>query len=116
MVTRTRNKNFEPICKFLVVFKLPEVKISRPYSPCALTRPTAKKIFVPIKIDFYDRKNKLFKTLSNQKVKKIKGMYLVTKSIMNNHETKGQTTITSSDIRVGISVSNADVGLRGLQQ
>ena len=43
-------------------------------------------------------------------------MYLVTKSIMNNHETKGQTAITSSDIRVGISVSNADVGLRGLQQ
>ena len=75
-----------------------------------------KKTFVPIKIDFYDRQNKLFKTLSNQKVKKIKGMYLVTKSIMNNRETKGRTTITSSDIRVGISVSNADVGLRGLQQ
>ena len=113
LVNKDRHRFIKEDSKYYYIESVPKDS-QDPYAKLIVV--VHKETFVPIKIDFYDRQNKLFKTLSNQKVKKIKGMYLVTKSIMNNRETKGQTTITSSDIRVGISVSNADVGLRGLQQ
>ncbi len=113
LVSKDRHQFIKEDNKYYYIESIPKDS-QDPYSKLMVV--VHKKIFVPIKIEFYDRRSKLFKTLSNKKVKKIKGMYLVTESIMNNHETKGQTTITSSEIRVGISVSNADVGLRGLQQ
>lgn len=75
-----------------------------------------KKIFVPVKIDFYNKRKKLYKTLSNRKIQKLKGMYVVVDALMKNLETKGQTIITTSEIKVGIPVSDSKVGLRGLKR
>ncbi len=75
-----------------------------------------KKFYVPIEIKFYNKKKKHFKTMKNIKLKKIKGMYLVTKSIMENHKTKGRTTLNASKIKVGISILDNDIGIRGLKK
>jgi outer membrane lipoprotein-sorting protein len=74
------------------------------------------RIFVPVEIVFYDQDGEKLKTLQNKKVENFDGMYVVTESIMTNHQTDGKTQLEVSNVKVGIRVPDADVGLRGLQK
>ncbi len=75
----------------------------------------SRDILVPIEVKFYNRKGKRLKTLNNRKVSKVKGMYVVTETLMQNHKTKGQTLLKVSNIKVSIPISDNDVGIRGLR-
>ncbi len=74
-----------------------------------------KKTLIPININFYQN-NKKLKTLTTKKVKKIKGVYMVTKNTMANHKTNGQTTIEMQNIEVGMNVNDNQVGIKGLKE
>ena len=113
LVSKDRHRLIKEDSKYYYVESIPRSS-SDAYSKLMIV--VHKKIFVPVKIDFYDRKNRLYKTLVNKKLKKIKKMYLVVNAIMSNHETKGQSIIQTSDIRVGIDIADSKVGLRGLKK
>ena len=99
--------------KFYYIESVPKDKNDN-YSKLEIT--VAKKIYVPIRIVFYDKNKKKLKTLENSSIKKIKGMYIITKSLMENHQTSGSTLTENSNIKVGIPISNTEVGIRGLKQ
>ena len=76
-----------------------------------------KSIHIPTEVRFYNKKGKKLKTLSNKKINKVEGMYIVVHSIMENHLSKGRTElkIEPKKIKLGISLSKGDVGLRALK-
>ena len=76
----------------------------------------SKKAPIVLKAIFYDREGKKFKTLSNKKIKKIGPMYVVTKSIMKSHAINSSTTLDVSNIKKDISISDNDVGIKGIRK
>ena len=81
-----------------------------------------KERMVTIKTEFYGHKKDAdsnvvkIKTLFNKTIKPFKGMQVVTESIMKNNSKNTYTILTSSDIKVGIEISDNIVGLKGLQR
>ena len=75
-----------------------------------------KKIYIPTEVKFYDKKKRHLKTMKNFKIKKFKGMYVVVQSEMKNLKTKGKTTLDVSKIKIGLNISDNDVGIRGLKK
>ena len=75
-----------------------------------------KKTLLPIYVEFFNRKGVKFKTLKNNKYKKIKGMYVVSEAIMKNLNTKGQTVVSLQDIEVGLDINDNEVDIKGLKQ
>ena len=75
-----------------------------------------KNIFTPVSIVFYDRKKNKLKTLQNKKIDKIKTSYIVVDSVMTNHQTGGNTQLKVSNIKLNISISDNDVGIKGLKK
>lgn len=74
-----------------------------------------RKLNVPRRIVFYDGKGTKLKTLNNKKINQVQGMYVVTNAVMENHQTKGSSTLDVSDIKVGIPISQNDVGILALK-
>lgn len=74
-----------------------------------------KTTMVPISIEFHDAKGKL-KTLVTKKVKKVKGVFMVTKNQMSNHRTKGNTLIEMNNIKVGMKINYNEVAIKGLKE
>lgn len=72
-------------------------------------------IMVPAKVVFYDRSGAKLKTLENKRIKKLRKMYVVTESLMTNHQTGGATTIKKSKIDIDSRISANSVGLKGLK-
>ena len=75
-----------------------------------------RKVLVPARIVFYDRDGKKLKTLSNNRIRKVKGMYMVAEAEMTNHQSGGSTTITKTSIDVDSRISENQVGIKGLRQ
>ena len=75
----------------------------------------SKKIWVIEETVFYDKSNKLLKTLTTNKVKKVKGMYIVTQSVMRNKKTNGYTTLDVLTADVGMKLSDALFTTKGLR-
>ena len=99
--------------KYYYVRSIPKKK-SDIYSKINLL--VSKKIPVPIRAVFYNRKGKKLKTLKNESIKKIGPMYVVDKAVMENHQTGGSTELLVSNIERNISLSDNDVGIKGLQK
>ena len=76
----------------------------------------SKKFLVPLQIVFYNKSNEKFKTLTNQGIQEIKGMFVVQKALMENHITNGNSTMTRSDTKVGIKVHPNDVSIKALKK
>ena len=57
-----------------------------------------KKRLITLRIKFYNKNNKLFKTLTNKQIKNFSGMYLATKTLMNNHSTGGHTFVETLNV------------------
>ena len=75
-----------------------------------------KKINMLIEAIFYDKKGRKLKTLENKKFKKIKGMYVISESLMANHLKKSSTKLKVSSIKVGHKIGDNDVGIKGLKR
>lgn len=75
-----------------------------------------KKIMIATKIDFFDRKSKLIKSLKNQKIAKHKGMYVPINSTMHNPNTGSSTYITVRSINTDVTEAVNFYSTRGLKQ
>lgn len=73
-------------------------------------------IHVPRRVVFYDRQGKKLKTLTNQELRKINGMYVVMRARMDNHRTGGHTKMEKENVNVEREISLQDVGFKGLRR
>jgi hypothetical protein len=69
----------------------------------------SKKLFVTLKVIFYDRDNNELKILSNKKFKKVKGTYFAVKSVMANKKTGGKTELIVDDIEVNLNIGKISI-------
>ena len=99
--------------KIAIVFSVPK-KTSGPYSK--IETHIIKNIKVPQQIIFYDKRGAKLKTLKNQIVKKVQGMYSVMQAVMINHRTGGRSQIIKSNFDVATSIGENEVGFKGLQR
>lgn len=65
-----------------------------------------RKTFVPMKMDFYDKKGKLYRTIESKKVEKIQGYPTVVKSVVSNLATGGKTEMEFSDVKYDIKLKD----------
>lgn len=75
-----------------------------------------RKILVPSSVTFYDRAGKKLKTLTNQRIRKVDGMYMVVEAEMQNHQSGGATTLRKSNIDLKHVIDESRVGLKGLRR
>jgi len=73
-------------------------------------------VLVPASVTFYDRDGEKLKTLTNQRIRKVKGMYMVIEAVMRNHQSGGQTTMTKRDIDLDHEIDEDRVGIKGLRR
>jgi len=69
----------------------------------------SKKLFVILKITFYDKSGKKLKTLTNKKFKKVEGTYYAVKSVMKNNKRGGKTLLNVSEIEVNLNVGTISI-------
>lgn len=65
-----------------------------------------RKTFVPMKMEFYDKDNKLYRTIESAKVEIIQGYPTVVKSVVTNLKTGGKTEMEFSNIKYDIGLKD----------
>ena len=75
-----------------------------------------RKTFVPMKMAFYDKKDKLYRTIESKKVEKIQGFPTVVKSVVSNLATGSKTEMEFSDIKYDIKLKDSIFTERYLQR
>jgi len=76
-----------------------------------------KKTYSPLKIDFYDRKNALLKTLTYHDYKQYKGKYWrAARMEMVNHVTGKSTTLLWTNYKFGTGLSDRDFNKNSLKR
>jgi len=75
-----------------------------------------RKTFVPMKMEFYDKKGKLYRTIESKKVEKIQGFPTVVKSVVTNLATGSKTEMEFSDIKYNMSLKDSIFTERYLQR
>ncbi len=63
-----------------------------------------KDIFIPIKREYYDKKDRLIKTSLGRKIKKTDGIYTVMESEMRNFKRKHRTLMKTDSIRYNTGI------------
>ncbi len=99
--------------KIITILSTPKDK-SEPYG--RIETQIIKKINVPRRVIFYDRQNAKLKTLENQVVQKIDGMFTVMKAVMINHRTQGKSHIKKENFNVSAAIDVNEVGFKGLKR
>ena len=66
-----------------------------------------RKTFVPVKMDFYDKKNKLYRTIESKTIEKIQGFPTVVKSVVSNLKTGGKTEMEFSDVKYDLNLKDS---------
>ncbi len=74
------------------------------------------EMLVPRQVAFYDRGGRKIKTLYTEKIRKIDGMYVVTRSSMENHRTGGRSVLVREDFNVRTPIDAHQVGFKGLRR
>ena len=74
------------------------------------------EILVPRQIVFYDHEGRKLKTLRNEDIRRIDGMYVVTRSLMENHRTGGRSALVREDFDVRTRIDPHQVGFKGLRR
>jgi hypothetical protein len=76
-----------------------------------------KEMYQPLKIEFYDRKNKLLKTLTSSDHKQYEGKFWrPTHMHMNNHQTKKSTKLTWSNYQFKTGLKSSDFDRNSLKR
>jgi len=65
-----------------------------------------RKTYVPMKMEFFDKGNKLYRVIESQKVEKIQDFYTVVKSVVTNLKTGGKTEMEFSNVQYNIKLGD----------
>jgi len=65
-----------------------------------------RKTFVPVKMEFYDKKNKLYRVIKSQKVETIQGFPTVVKSIVSDLNTGSKTVMEFTNVKYNINLQD----------
>lgn len=75
----------------------------------------SKKLYIPLRVTFYNKDNQRLKRLTNKKIENFGVMNLVTIAEMKNYLRNSKTKLEISDVIFDKPVSDNEVGLRGIQ-
>ncbi len=75
-----------------------------------------RKIFVPLKVFFFNTEGETLKILTNKKIEKFGDLHLVTEALMENKQRNSQSTLQVSNIVLDQNVTDNQVGLKGLTE
>lgn len=64
-----------------------------------------RKTYVPLKMEYYDKDNKLYRIIESKKIEKIQEFWTVVKSVVTNLKTGNKTEMEFSDIKYNIKLS-----------
>ncbi len=65
-----------------------------------------RKTYVPVKMEFYDKKGKLYRTIESTKVEEIQGFPTVVKSVVSNLKTGSRTEMEFSKVKYNINLKD----------
>jgi len=65
-----------------------------------------RKTYVPLKMEFYDKDNKLYRVIESRKIEKIQEFWTVVKSVVTNLKTGNKTEMEFSDIKYNIKLKD----------
>lgn len=65
-----------------------------------------RKTYVPMKMEYYDKNNKLYRIIESEKIEKIQNFPTVVKSVVRNLKTGGKTVMEFSDIKYNIKLKD----------
>ena len=99
--------------KIIIIHSTPKDR-SDPYG--LIETHVLKNINVPKKVIFYNHKRQKIKSLTNQALLKVKGMYAVMQSVMDNHRSGGKTRLIKNDFEVDRVIDVNEVGFKGLKR
>lgn len=111
-IEKDNHKLLKTTDKYFIIESIPKDKKDS-YSKLELV--IDKKLYVILRIKFFNQKQQKLKTLTNQKIDKIKKMYVVTKSTMENHLNNSKTILDISDVQLGIKLTNHDISIKALK-
>jgi len=66
-----------------------------------------RKTYVPVKMEFYDKKGKPYKTIESAKVEEIQGFPTVVKSVVSNLQTGSKTEMEFSKVKYDINLKDS---------
>ena len=72
--------------------------------------------FVPLKVEFYDKQNRLLKTMDVKRLEKKSGKWVVMDSWIENVQSQTKTRMTVKSIRFDVKLSENDFTQRALQE
>ncbi len=111
-VNQDQHTLIEQSSKMIVIRSVP-YNDSDPYG--AIETHIMRTLNVPRRVIFYDRKGQKIKTLTNKEIRKIAGMYVITRAEMENHRTGGNTKLEKEEVDVESTINPQDVGFKGLR-
>jgi outer membrane lipoprotein-sorting protein len=65
-----------------------------------------RKTYVPLKMEYYDKDNRLYRIIESKKIEKIQEFPTVVKSVVTNLKTGGKTEMEFSDIKYNIKLKD----------
>ena len=65
-----------------------------------------RKTFIPMKMKYYDKKNKLYRIIESKKTEKIQGFPTVVKSIVSDLKSGGKTVMEFSNVKYDIKLKD----------
>jgi outer membrane lipoprotein-sorting protein len=66
-----------------------------------------RKTYVPVKMEFYDKKNKLYRIIESKKIEEIQGFTTVIKSIVSDLKTGSKTEMEFSNVKYNINLKDS---------
>ena len=75
-----------------------------------------RKTYVPMKMEFYDRDDKLYRIIESKKIEKIQDFYTVVQSVVSNLKTGSKTEMEFSDVKYNIGLDDSIFTERYLQR
>lgn len=65
-----------------------------------------RKTYIPVKMEYYDKKNKLYRIIEAKQIKKIQEFPTVVKSVVSNLNTSSKTEMEFSDVKYDINLKD----------
>ncbi len=113
-LTEDTHELIETTEKFFVVKNIPKQPDSVEFSYYNVS--IDRKNFVPMKMEFYDKNNKLYRTIESVKVETIQDFSTVVKSLVTNLQTGSKTEMEFSDVTYNINLDDDMFTERYLQR
>jgi outer membrane lipoprotein-sorting protein len=66
-----------------------------------------RKTYVPMKMEYFDKENKLYRVIESKKVEMIQGFPTVVKSVVSNLNTGGRTEMEFSNVKYNIGLKDS---------